>query len=208
MSHDWGAVGARTASRSVSSSVVGSDILRDRTSLRPAICIAVCALKDSEQKVFPRWPGYYNIFEGMSLFATAAILFFKTSSAGVERCYRLLPPGCCLLLLILHPVQHQQVRDRAAGGCAARQRYRRFRVGGRWFVSECDWHDRAPGPSAKRRPGGQNLVTGAGAVADFNGTGQGGFVRRIYPNPAANAQRSLRCRAICAIPRGGDRDAA
>jgi hypothetical protein len=59
--------------------VVGSDLLSGRTSLRRAIGIAACALKDFEQKVFPRWPGYYHIFAGMSLFATPFVLFFKTS---------------------------------------------------------------------------------------------------------------------------------
>ena len=42
------------------------------------IAIGICAFKDSEEKVFPRWMGYFNIWIAL-LFVPAALLYFFTT---------------------------------------------------------------------------------------------------------------------------------
>lgn len=42
------------------------------------IAVAICIFQDREEKVFPRWLGYLNLWVAIGFFPTALIYFFKT----------------------------------------------------------------------------------------------------------------------------------
>lgn len=42
------------------------------------IAIGICAFKDTEQKVFPRWLGYFNFWAAFAFTPAALLYFFKT----------------------------------------------------------------------------------------------------------------------------------
>lgn len=41
------------------------------------VAIAVCILKDREQRVFPRWVGYFNVWVAVLLLPASLVLFFR-----------------------------------------------------------------------------------------------------------------------------------
>lgn len=81
------------------------------------ICIALCILMHPEQKVFPRWLGYFNAWVAVLLLPSALVLFLKTGPFawnGILAFWLVLVVFCSWFLIMFNEVR-KAINREAAG---------------------------------------------------------------------------------------------